>query len=212
MDKKEHWENVFATKTEKEVSWYQEYPQTSVDFFKTLQLPLDSEIIDVGGGDSYFIDALLALGYTNLTLLDISGNAIARIKKRLGDKAKFVTFIESDILDFNPAKKYLFWHDRACFHFLTETVQIEKYADIVDKALDKGGRIFIGAFSTEGPKKCSGLDIKQYSMESLRFVFEKEFQLEGCFIENHKTPFDTVQNFIFCGFERKKITKEPTLK
>ncbi len=203
MDKKEHWEHVFATKTEKEVSWYQEYPQTSVDFFKALQLPLNAEIIDVGGGDSYFIDALLALGYTNLTLLDISGNAIACIKKRLGDKAQFVTFIESDILDFNPVKKYLFWHDRACFHFLTETVQIEKYADIVDKALAEEGRMFIGAFSDEGPKKCSGLDVKQYSMETLRFVFEKEFQLKGCFIENHKTPFDTVQNFIFCGFKRK---------
>jgi len=203
MNKKEHWENVFATKTEKEVSWYQEYPQTSVDFFTALQLPLDAKIIDIGGGDSYFIDALLDMGYTNLTLLDISANAIERIRKRLGTKADHVTFIESDILDFNPTEQYRFWHDRACFHFLTEAHQIEKYADIVDKALTKEGRLFIGAFSNEGPKKCSGLDIKQYTMESLRFVFEKEFQLKGCFIEDHKTPFDTIQNFIFCGFKRK---------
>jgi len=205
MNKKEHWENVFATKTEKEVSWYQEYPKTSVDFFKALQLPLEAKIIDVGGGDSYFIDALLELGYTNLTLLDISGKALERSKKRLGDKAKYVTFIESDILDFEPTEKYKFWHDRACFHFLTETAQTQKYADIVNKALDQEGRIFIGAFSDQGPKKCSGLDIKQYTMESLRFVFEKEFQLKGCFIEDHITPFETVQNFLFCGFKRKQV-------
>ncbi|WP_202924452.1 class I SAM-dependent methyltransferase [Flavobacterium phycosphaerae] len=203
MNKKEHWENVFTTKTEKEVSWYQAYPQTSVDFFAALQLPKDAKIIDVGGGDSYFIDALLDLGYTQLTLLDISGKAIERIKKRLGEKAAHVTFIESDILDFNPIEHYDFWHDRACFHFLTEAAQIEQYADIVDKALTKGGRMFIGAFSDKGPKKCSGLEIKQYNMESLRFVFEKEFQLKGCFTEDHITPFDTVQNFIFCGFKRK---------
>jgi len=203
MDKKQHWENVFATKTEKEVSWYQSYPQTSVEFFTALQLPKAAKIIDVGGGDSYFIDALLDLGYTNLTLLDISGNAIERIKKRLGERALQVAFIESDILDFIPTDKYAFWHDRACFHFLTATNHIEKYADIVDKALAKEGRMFIGAFSDEGPKKCSGLDIKQYNMESLRFVFEKEFQLKGCFTEDHKTPFETIQNFIFCGFKRK---------
>ncbi len=203
MERKEHWENVFSTKTEKEVSWYQQYPQASIDFIKALELPLDAKIIDVGGGDSYLIDALLDLGYTNLTLLDISANAIERIKKRLGDRANQVTFIESDILEFVPAEQYDFWHDRACFHFLTEKEAVEHYAELVDKALAKSGRMLIGTFSDEGPKKCSGLDIKQYNEESLRSVFEKEFQLKGCFAENHKTPFGTFQNFLFCGFKRK---------
>ncbi len=201
--RKAHWENVFSTKQEKEVSWYQEYPQTSVDFLTALELPLDAKIIDIGGGDSYFIDALLDLGYTNLTLLDISANAIDRIKKRLGDKANQVTFIETDILDFEPTDHYDFWHDRACFHFLTNAEQISKYADLVNKAVSKNGRVFIGTFSDSGPLKCSGLEIKQYNMESLRYVFEKDFQLKGCFIEDHKTPFDTIQNFLFCGFKRK---------
>ncbi len=201
--RKAHWENVFSTKQEKEVSWYQEYPQTSVDFLTALELPLDAKIIDIGGGDSYFIDALLDLGYTNLTLLDISANAIDRITKRLGDKAKQVTFIETDILDFEPTDHYDFWHDRACFHFLTNAEQISKYADLVNKAVSKKGRVFIGTFSDSGPLKCSGLEIKQYNMESLRYVFEKDFQLKGCFIEDHKTPFDTIQNFLFCGFKRK---------
>lgn len=203
MERKEHWENVFSTKTEKEVSWYQEYPTTSVDFITALSLPLDAKIIDIGGGDSYLMDALLDLGYTNLTLLDISEKAIERIKNRLGEKASKVTFIVSDILDFNPTEQYDFWHDRACFHFLTRTIDVEKYSNIVIQAVAKEGKLFIGTFSDNGPKKCSGLEISQYTMESLRLVFEKDFELSGCFTEEHPTPFGTTQNFLFCGFKRK---------
>lgn len=203
MERKVHWENVFSTKTEKEVSWYQEYPKTSVDYIKALPLPLDAKIIDIGGGDSYLMDALLDLGYTNLTLLDISAKAIERLKSRLGDKASKVTFIVSDILDFNPSELYDFWHDRACFHFLTEANQIERYVEIVEQSIAKEGKLFIGTFSESGPKKCSGLDIKQYNEESLRLLFEKDFKLDGCFREAHQTPFDTTQDFLFCGFSRK---------
>jgi hypothetical protein len=204
MIKKEHWENVFSTKTEKEVSWYQAYPQTSIDYITALELPLTARIIDVGGGDSYFVDALLDLGYTNITILDIASHALQRIKNRLGKRGDQVTFIESDILDFNPTERYDFWHDRACFHFLTTSDEIEKYSLIADKALTQYGRMFLGVFSDQGPAKCSGLFVKQYNSESLRYVFEKEFQLEGSFTEDHKTPFDTLQNFIFCGFKRKE--------
>lgn len=204
MERKVHWENVFSTKTEKEVSWYQEYPQISVDFITALHLPLDAKIIDIGGGDSYLMDALLDLGYTNLTLLDISSKAIERIKNRLGEKASKVTFIISDILDLNPSECYDFWHDRACLHFLTERAQIERYAIIVEQAMADDGRIMIGAFSENGPKKCSGLDIRQYSSETLRLILEKEFDLTGCFTEGHITPFDTVQDFLFCTFKRKE--------
>lgn len=203
MLRKEHWENVFSTKTEKEVSWYQEYPKTSVAFITALHLPTDAKIIDIGGGDSYLMDALLDLGYTNLTLLDISENAIERIKSRLGEKASKVTFIVSDILDFKPTVQYDFWHDRACFHFLTQANDVEKYSMIVGQALANEGKLFIGTFSDIGPKKCSGLEISQYNMESLRLVFEKDFILKGCFAEDHPTPFDTKQNFLFCGFKRK---------
>lgn len=203
MDKKAHWENVFSTKTEKEVSWYQEYPKTSVDFITALQLSLDAKIIDIGGGDSYLMDALLDLGYTNLTLLDISAKAIERIKSRLGDNASKVTFIVSDILDFEPSERYDFWHDRACFHFLTQSDDVANYSKIVSQAVAHDGKLFIGTFSDEGPKKCSGLEITQYNMESLRLVFERDFELSGCFTEEHPTPFDTTQNFLFCGFNRK---------
>jgi SAM-dependent methyltransferase len=203
MERKLHWENVFSTKTEKEVSWYQQYPQTSIDFITALHLPLDAKIIDVGGGDSYLIDTLLDLGYTNLTLLDISSGAVEKIKTRLGVKASNVTFIVSDILDFNPSELYDFWHDRACFHFLTANNQIDRYVEIVDQALADDGKLFIGTFSENGPKKCSGLDIRQYNEASLRLLFERDFNLKGCFAEDHQTPFDTIQKFLFCGFERK---------
>lgn len=203
IDRKAHWENVFSTKTEKEVSWYQEYPKTSVDFVKSLDLPLNAKIIDIGGGDSYFIDALLELGYQDLYLLDISENAVERIRKRLGSRAQYVTFIVSDVLDFKPSKQFDFWHDRACFHFLTQPIEIERYSNLVSKAVADGGTLAMGTFSDSGPLKCSGLEITQYNMERLRMVFEKDFELTGCFTEDHQTPFDTIQNFLFCSFKKK---------
>ena len=202
-NKKSHWENVFATKTETEVSWFQENPKTSVNFIKEFDLPKNSKIIDIGGGDSYFIDALLDLGFTNLYLLDISAKAIERIKDRLGEKSKKVTFIVSDILDFKSEITFDFWHDRASFHFLTQKNQIEKYATIVSKSIAKNGKMIIGTFSENGPKKCSALDITQYSETKMCEVFEGDFDKINCFTEDHKTPFDTIQNFIFCSFNKK---------
>lgn len=204
MERKDHWENVFSTKTEKEVSWYQDNPKTSLDIVTKLNIPKDAKIIDIGGGDSYLIDAFLNLGYTNLYLLDISSKAIERIKNRLGAKAKDkVTFIVSDILDFHPNMKFDFWHDRASFHFLTEENQIAKYAEHVASVLAKDGNLIIGTFSENGPKKCSGLDITQYDETKLKAVFERDFELLDSFTEDHRTPFGTIQNFIFCSFKKK---------
>jgi 2-polyprenyl-3-methyl-5-hydroxy-6-metoxy-1,4-benzoquinol methylase len=203
MSQKEHWEKVFETKQETEVSWYQQLPKTSLDFISKLNISKDAKIIDIGGGDSYLVDALLEQGFTNITLLDISAKAIDRIKNRLGAKANKVTFIVSDILDFNPKETYDLWHDRASFHFQTDAHQIEKYADIVSKAIVNNGHVVIGTFSENGPKKCSGLDITQYSEAKMKAVFESKFDLLDSFTEDHATPFDTIQNFIFCSFKRK---------
>lgn len=200
---KEHWENVFETKRETEVSWYQKKPQTSINFFMNNQIPKDARIIDIGGGDSYFIDSLLALGYSNLYLLDISATAIERSKKRLGEKAKEVTFIVIDILEFKPEFSFDFWHDRASFHFLIEKNQIDKYAELVASAVAKYGNLVIGTFSESGPIKCSGLDITQYNEATLNAIFETNFDLIESFTEDHKTPFETVQNFLFCNFRKR---------
>lgn len=202
-EKKEHWEKVFATKQENEVSWFQQKPETSINFFIDNAIAKDAKIIDIGGGDSYLIDNLLELGYSNLFLLDISENAIERIKKRLGEKATKVTFIVSDVLDFKPETTFDVWHDRASFHFLTTEKDIQAYVNLVTHSIAQNGFLFIGTFSENGPIKCSGLDIRQYSELSFEAIFGQNLEKQNCFTENHQTPFETIQNFIFCVFKKK---------
>lgn len=201
--KKEHWEKVFSTKQETEVSWYQQKPEISIRFFTEPQIAKDAKIIDIGGGDSYLIDNLLDLGYHNLFLLDISEHAINRIKKRLGARAEEVTFIVSDVLDFQPETCFDVWHDRASFHFLTNEDEILKYKNIVLHNLCENGRMFLGTFSDNGPLKCSGLPITQYSVEKMEAVFGADFELENCLTEDHQTPFNTLQNFNFCHYKKR---------
>lgn len=202
-DKKQHWEKVFATKQETEVSWYQEKPETSINFFIENNISKDARIIDIGGGDSYLIDNLLDLGFKNLFLLDISSNAIERIKNRLGAKSEQVTFIVSDILDFQPNTTFDIWHDRASFHFLTNDNEISKYKNLVSNSIAINGFLFMGTFSENGPLKCSGLEITQYTESKFEAIFGDDFEKIKCFQENHQTPFDTTQNFIFCTFKKK---------
>jgi len=201
--KKEHWENVFTTKQETEVSWFQPYPKTSIEFVKLFNLPFDANIIDIGGGDSHFVDALLEEGYQNIWVLDISENALSRAKKRLGEKANKVNWVVSDIIDFIPTVTYDFWHDRAAFHFLTTEENINKYVGIAEKGIKTNGILVLGTFSETGPTKCSGLEIKQYSETSMSSRFELSFDRVKCITEEHQTPFNTTQNFLFCSFKKK---------
>ncbi|MGV3599396.1 MAG: class I SAM-dependent methyltransferase [Bacteroidota bacterium] len=198
MDMKNHWETVYATKQPNEVSWTQERPQTSLDLISGLNLPKSAPIIDIGGGDSKLVDYLLKAGYEDITVLDISANAIKRARQRLGRNADKVTWIVSDINEFKPTKAYDVWHDRATFHFLTTPENIAGYIALTKKWVK--GYLIIGTFSTEGPKKCSGLDIKQYSAEGLQSTFSDSFTQQECFTVNHTTPFNTEQNFVFCRF------------
>jgi SAM-dependent methyltransferase len=200
---KAHWEKVFATKKEDEVSWFQPYPETSVEFLELFKLPLDANIIDIGGGDSRFIDAVLERGYKNVWLLDISAVAIQHVKERLGHKAHRVHFITSDIVDFKPEVQFDFWHDRAAFHFLTTEERINKYVSIAENAIRPNGYLILGTFSDKGPSKCSGLEIKQYTQASMSSRFENRFERIKCVEVEHNTPFNTSQSFLFCSFKRK---------
>ena len=200
---KQHWENVFTTKLEDEVSWFQPYPKTSMEFVELFNLPLHANIIDIGGGDSHFVDALLDKGYKNVYVLDISANAIERAKQRLGARASKVHWIVCDITEFEPPVQFDFWHDRAAFHFLTTEDTIYKYVSIAEDAIKKGGYLILGTFSENGPTKCSGLEIRQYSEASMSARFEIAFDRIKCIEEDHKTPFNTIQNFLFCSFKRK---------
>ncbi|HLV46849.1 MAG TPA: class I SAM-dependent methyltransferase [Flavobacterium sp.] len=198
----EHWNNIYTTKQPNEVSWTQEIPQTSLDFIHSFGLPKTANIIDVGGGESKLVDYLLDEGYENITVLDISKNALDKAKKRLGDKAEKVNWVVSDITEFKPTTNYDIWHDRATFHFLTTGEQVSKYLDIARNHVK--GYMTIGTFSTNGPKKCSGLDIKQYNEQTLTTELENGFEKLKCVTEDHTTPFNTIQNFLFCSFKRQK--------
>lgn len=202
-DYKQHWETVFSTKAEDEVSWFQPYPKTSMEFVALFNLPLDANIIDIGGGDSHFVDALLDKGYKNIYVLDISANAIERAKQRLGEKASQVNWIVSDVTEFEPPVQFDFWHDRAAFHFLTTEDKIYKYVAIAEDAIKRNGYLILGTFSENGPKQCSGLEIKQYSEASMSARFEIAFNRIKCITEDHTTPFNTIQNFLFCSFRKK---------
>lgn len=199
---KQHWEKIYETKEETTFSWFQPYPKTSIEFINLFSLPKNAKVIDIGGGDSHLVDALLEMGYTNISVLDISAKAIERAKKRLGANVDAVQWIVSDIIEFEPTVEYDFWHDRAAFHFLTTELQIIRYLSIVSKAIKKEGHLVLGTFSQNGPTKCSGLEIKRYTETSLSSLFEKDFKRIKCIEETHVTPFSTMQNFVFCSFQK----------
>lgn len=194
------WEQVYQTKGEEQVSWTQTIPQTSLNFINSFKLPKDASIIDVGGGNSNLVDFLIQEGYQNITVLDISETALMKAKLRLGTKADNVKWIVSDIKEFQPEESYELWHDRAAFHFLTTPQQISTYMEIAGSAVKK--YLIVGTFSENGPEKCSGLPVKQYSETELQQVLSKDFQKIECIKENHITPFNTAQNFLFCSFKK----------
>ena len=199
---KNHWENIYRTRRSTDLSWTQDLPVTSLDFIRSFHLPRTARIIDIGGGDSRLVDCLLDEGYTNLTVLDISGAALRKAQHRLGDRAHLVSWIEQDITQFQPTMTYDLWHDRATFHFLTTAPQISYYLTSARGALPPGGYFVIGTFSDNGPEKCSGLPVRQYAEKELTDALNEGFSKIKCITEDHHTPFNTLQNFLFCSFQR----------
>ena len=195
-----HWDTVYKTKNPGQLSWTQQIPKTSLDFIHSFGLTKTAKIIDIGGGDSKLVDYLLDEGFQNITVLDISAQALEKAKQRLGDRAGKINWIVSDITEFQPNTTFDVWHDRATFHFLTTSDQIAKYIDTARNSVT--GFLTIGTFSENGPEKCSGLPIRQYTDEKLITEFQNGFDKIKCVKEDHKTPFDTIQNFLFCSFKR----------
>ena len=200
-DAKEHWENIYQTKKSNEMSWHQEKPKTSLNLISETGIDKDAKLIDVGAGDSKLVDNLLARGFRNITVLDVSSNALNRAKKRLGDKANDVKWVVSDLREFETNDKYNLWHDRAVLHFLTEEEDISRYVERVRQLLKPNGYLIVSTFSENGPKRCSGLDIKQYSEDSVKKLFS-DFAHIKSFEEEHITPWGTSQIFIFSVFRR----------
>jgi 2-polyprenyl-3-methyl-5-hydroxy-6-metoxy-1,4-benzoquinol methylase len=205
MDRKEHWEVIYKNKQINEVSWYQPTPAVSLQFTEHLNIDQHGRIIDIGGGDSLLVDHLLLLGYDNITVLDISAAAIKRAQLRLGKDAAKVKWVVSDVTEFSSTEQYDFWHDRATFHFLTTKEQVASYLSVAEKLIAPSGKMVVGTFSDNGPEKCSGLPVKQYNENSLTTLLRKYFKKIRCITTDHLTPFNTLQNFLFCSFQKTTI-------
>lgn len=196
----QHWEKIYENKTPDQMSWTQDEYTSSLQLLQSINADKNSKIIDVGGGDGNFVKRLLELGYQDITVLNISKTAIENAKKNLGEDASKIKWIVSDIKQFQPTETYDIWHDRATFHFLTTEKDIQTYINLLKNNLK--GNLIIGTFSTNGPLKCSGLDITQYSENSMQHLLKNDFEKVECFTEDHTTPFDSTQNFLFCNFKK----------
>jgi 2-polyprenyl-3-methyl-5-hydroxy-6-metoxy-1,4-benzoquinol methylase len=199
VDAKTHWEKVYATKAPETVSWYSPHLETSLAQIERAAAGSSASIIDVGGGESTLVDDLLARGYENINVLDVSQTAIDVTKKRLGLAAEQVHWLVADVTDAQLERgAYDVWHDRAVFHFLTASEHRAAYVRQVGHAVKPGGHVIISTFGPEGPTKCSGRDVIRYDAESLHDQFGVRFRLVESSKELHRTPFGTTQQFLFC--------------
>lgn len=218
MDKKTHWEDIYVTKKSDEVSWYQTSPKLSLQMIRAAGLNPADPIIDVGGGVSGLVDHLVDLGYEDLTVLDISQEALGRTRQRLGGLEKKIDWIASDVTAFKPGRQYRFWHDRAVFHFLTDLEERKRYLQVMSRAVVGGGYVMIATFALDGPDKCSGLPVQRYSHESLQetlgpiaplglqgpnaLPLGSGFEMILKDREVHTTPWETTQSFIYALFRK----------
>jgi len=199
MDARSHWENVYTTKAPEAVSWYRLHLEKSLEIVERVAPDRSVAIIDVGGGESTLVDDLLARGYQNVAVLDVSPTAIDVAKRRLGRAADSVQWIVGDITSVElPSSAYDVWHDRAVFHFLTEKEQRAAYARQVARVVKPGGYVLVSTFGPEGPTKCSGLEVVRYDAESLHAEFGVSFRLLESLKELHETPLGTTQQFLYC--------------
>ena len=199
MDRKQHWEQVYTTKSSDSVSWFQEHADQSLRLIHKTGIGKDAAIIDVGGGASILVDELVAEGYSDLTVLDLSAAALSVAKQRLGKHAATVHWMEGDITRAEfPVHRFDIWHDRAVFHFLTDPSDRNAYVERVMRAVRPGGHVIIATFGEDGPEKCSGLPVMRYKPESLHAEFGEAFLLVQHDKEAHYTPTGTVQQFVYC--------------
>jgi SAM-dependent methyltransferase len=201
-DRKAHWENIYATKGEAAVSWFQESPVPSLELLELVGARPSSAIIDIGGGASRLVDCLLARGFENITVLDLSATALASARARLAGKGGKVKWIAADATEWRPPENYDVWHDRAAFHFLTREEEQNAYVQRLRQALRRGGHVIIGTFAPDGPEKCSGLPVARHDAESLSAILGAGFVLVDSRRHEHATPWQAVQKFQFSTFRR----------
>jgi hypothetical protein len=200
--RKAHWETVYTTKSEDEVSWFQENPAPSLELIDLARPGPDSAIADIGGGASRLVDSLVARGFQNLTVLDLSEAALISAKTRLGDAGKNVQWVAADVTTWSPGQTFDIWHDRAAFHFLIESVDRAAYVERLTRATKFGSHAIIGTFALDGPEKCSGLPVHRHDSKSLAAELGGEWELIHSRRHEHSTPWDSTQRFQFSVFRR----------
>lgn len=196
-ERKKHWQTVYQTKSSTDVSWYQFVPNRSLELIKSAAMLPEAAILDVGGGDCTLVDNLLAAGFTDITVLDISSAALDSAKSRLGAAAGGVVWIAADITDWQPVRRFDLWHDRAVFHFLVDPTLRRRYLGVLQAALVPGGHVVIATFGPEGPTRCSGLDVQRYSVAELSAVLGSCFRLIRSHLDVHLTPAGREQQFLY---------------
>jgi SAM-dependent methyltransferase len=201
--RKSHWENVYGSKRHTEVSWYQEVPDKSLALINATGASTEDAIIDIGGGASTLVDHLLEAGFADVTVLDLAATAFDQARKRLGKQAGMVNWVVSDVTQFKPERQYRLWHDRAVLHFLTAASDRARYVEVLKDALVPGGHAIIATFGPDGPLKCSGLEIRRYSVSRLEDLLGPEFELQFHELENHQTPMGSTQQFLYSCWTRR---------
>lgn len=201
---KSHWEQVYGSKTPDALSWYAPHLDDSLVYIRRASVATDASIVDVGGGEATLVDDLLEAGYRKVAVLDLSERALEVCRTRLAERAAHVTWLVADVLehDFTP-RSIDVWHDRAVFHFLTESNQRQRYVAQVLQALRPGGYAIVGAFGPQGPTQCSGLPVARYSSEELHHEFGSPFHLLDHSTTVHTTPWGTTQQFVYCYCRRE---------
>ena len=196
---KENGEKVYQNKASDAVSWFQEHATQSLEIIRSIGAPLNASIIDVGGGASTLVDDLLGSGFNTVSVLDLSASALEAVRKRLGAAGDGVTWIAGDIRTVHlPDHTYDIWHDRAVFHFLTDPVDRAAYVRQVMKSVKPGGHVIVATFAPDGPEQCSGLPVARYAPGELHQEFGPSFDLLEHMSEEHKTPWGSVQHFVYC--------------
>ena len=200
----QHWDSVYCAKAFDEVSWYQPVPERSLRHIQDAAADYEAAIIDVGGGASRLVDSLLDAGFADVTVLDISGNALQQARHRIGTRAEAVNWVVADVRTFLPDREFSIWHDRAVLHFLIDAEDRARYVKVLNRALLPGGTLVLSTFGPEGPLKCSGLEIRRYDIETLTELLGAGFELQRHELEDHETPGGASQQFLYSCWKRKE--------
>ena len=199
-----HWDAVYGGKPVSDLSWYQGRAATSLRLLELAE-PAHGAVVDVGSGASLLVDGLLDAGWPDITLLDVSQEALQLVRARLGERAAEVAFVAADLLSWEPDRAYRVWHDRAVLHFLTTAEERQRYLEVASRAVAPGGALVVGVFAEDGPEECSGLPTARYDAPALALALAPGFVLEHHEREEHVTPWGAVQPFTWAVLRRTAL-------